>query len=765
MMNRSARSCDRSRTACSAKASARALTVLLWMGAAAPAHSEQSPGRVEPPRSTSPAERELAAPSESDPQSRTKDASVTAADVETITVLGRRGAELPLSGVPAAISVVPRDELLREQATAPRIEDLLSRKVPGFNPTNNGVRQIRGRTAQVFVNGVPVNQQMRAGAGADLGLLPIDQIGGVEVARGANSAYGFGSPGGIIALATPRARSEELALLTRMRVGVNPYHVSRSAQLSFYQSAAQIIGPFDFHVGGSIGYDGLEYDADGDRALAANSPTGLAFNSAEAPLSADASLGYDFGRGGELRFTGTYGRVDVHKAYTSDFTGEYGKNPSSIVRFHPGDAALQRAYTLNLAYQNRLLGSTAKLELLQSEVYSENYGDLFSIDPPTRDEQTNAYRGVRSSLTTPLDRFVEGASATYGFDAMRNRFYRPVFFERGAGMKTAFAPDTTLDVYAPYLQLEVPLGPLRLSAGVRSEHYRGHVDAVDTSASPNPRDRLRLAGGDIDRFTLTLFNAGVTYSLSTDVELYASYTQGAELSQLARAARDVARIDPDRPAAPAASPKLIDAQPAKSDQYEIGLRSSPGDLEYGISAFFTTSDLLSTLQTDPADPTGPLLPLREPRQFYGVEANVRWHIDERWSMGGVFGWYDGRRETPTDKRRPISSRDVPPFLASSFIEFSPVQGWRNTLQLDFRSGRDPFGRNGLPFESEGRIRQLALLHWMTAFDVGRGELAFGIRNLLNEDYFGIASEADLGDAFSYIPEQGTRLTVSYSQPW
>ena len=124
-------------------------------------------------------------------------------DVEDLILVaagGRRGAEVPLSSVPVTISVVPREELLREQATAPRIEDLLGRKVPGFNPTNNGVRQIRGRTAQVFVNGVPVNQQMRAGAGADLGLLPIDQIGGVEVARGANSAYGFGSPGGIIAL-------------------------------------------------------------------------------------------------------------------------------------------------------------------------------------------------------------------------------------------------------------------------------------------------------------------------------------------------------------------------------------------------------------------------------------------------------------------------------------------------------------------------------------------------------------------------------------
>lgn len=52
-----------------------------------------------------------------------------------------------------------------------RVEDLLSHQMPGFNPTSNGVRNIRGRTAQVWVNGAPVNEQLRASSGADLNLL------------------------------------------------------------------------------------------------------------------------------------------------------------------------------------------------------------------------------------------------------------------------------------------------------------------------------------------------------------------------------------------------------------------------------------------------------------------------------------------------------------------------------------------------------------------------------------------------------------------
>jgi iron complex outermembrane receptor protein len=86
-----------------------------------------------------------------------------------ITVLGSRDPSVPLSNAPASITVVPREEIVRQQPIAQRVEDILGRTVPGFNPTNVGVRQIRGRTAQVFINGVPSNASRcasRASSGA-----------------------------------------------------------------------------------------------------------------------------------------------------------------------------------------------------------------------------------------------------------------------------------------------------------------------------------------------------------------------------------------------------------------------------------------------------------------------------------------------------------------------------------------------------------------------------------------------------------------------
>lgn len=44
-----------------------------------------------------------------------------------MTVLGSRDPNVPLSNVPASITVIEREEIAKQQATALRIEDILSR--------------------------------------------------------------------------------------------------------------------------------------------------------------------------------------------------------------------------------------------------------------------------------------------------------------------------------------------------------------------------------------------------------------------------------------------------------------------------------------------------------------------------------------------------------------------------------------------------------------------------------------------------------------
>jgi iron complex outermembrane receptor protein len=656
-----------------------------------------------------------------------------------VTVIGTREANVPLSNVPASVTVVPREEIEKEQITAPRIEDIISRTVPGFNPTNNGVRQIRGRTAQVFLNGTPLNEQLRASSGSDLNVLPPDHLDKIEVSRGANSAYGFGSPGGIIALSTPRAESEELTLTTKLRGSFNPHEPGGSYQTTLYQGASQIVGKLDYHLGGSVGYDGLEFDADGNRALGFESPNGLT-NAREGIGALDGSFGYDLGESGKLRLTAAASYTNVLRGYEIDGLGTYRQVQSSIVRFPPADDSYRRAGALNGSYENAdIWGSAVKLELLASKVDTTAYRSEFGTGRALRDEQTNEYQGFRSSITTPLSGVYEGLSFTYGFDALRNRYFRPVYFSDNGALESFVSPDVTLDSYAPYVQVNMPVGPFLLSGGVRHEEYRG---SAETATGPGG-----IQGGDIRPFDLTLYNAGIVYPLTDAIDLFGSFTQGAEITQLGRAARDAGMAD------------QIDPRPAKSNQYEIGLRKLKSSLRYGVSAFYTESDLLSALQCDGINPC---TPLREPRKFWGIEGSLNWQIDRQWGIGGVVTWYEGTRETETGDTRRIGGSTVPPLLTSAYVDYAPYEWWKNTVSIDYRGERDRFG-DSTDFD-EGRVDRVALLNYGAIFTVGRGEILFGVRNLLNKKYFSIPAEAGNG-GFLWVPEEGTRVSLAYAIRW
>lgn len=670
-------------------------------------------------------------------------------EFDPVTVLGSRRPGAPLSNVPASISIVEEPAIQQELATTSRIEDVLKRQVPGFNPTNEGVRLIRGRTAQVFINGVPVNEQLRASSGNDLTLLLPEQLSRIEVARGASAAYGFGSPGGIIGLTTPRARSAELTLRTEISNSFNTGHPDDSHRAVLYQSASQIRGAFDYHLGAAVGYDGLEYAPNGQLALGFDNAA-LLTNGAEMLHSADTSLGLDLEDLGRLRLSATFNHVDFLATYGL-VEGVYRERFGRLEREPKGEDSFRTAYTVALAWEHDdVLGHAVKIEGFRSDTRIEIVRRAFGTDRRERDEQDNEYSGVRSSATLPLarvvggwfDGLIAGAAVTYGVDYIRNHYARPVFFTDTGELQGWFSPPVTLVSYAPYVQLELPLGDrVRLTGGVRHEIYDGHVESTRGGFGA-------IRGGDLDSFALTLFNAGAVLRLARGLDLYATFAQGAEITQLGRAALEVTSAD------------QLDLEPAKSNQYELGVRGYWRSLALALAGFYTESDLLSAL--DCSDVLRPCRPLREPREFWGIEASTDWTITPEWSIGAVLAWMDGFRDPEGGGRRRIGSREVPPLLVTSYVEYRPWTWWRNRVQLDYRGARDPFG-DSTAF-GEGRVDELLLVNVAVAFDVGRGTLAIGVENLLDEQYTSIPAEAgNIG--FTWLPEEGRRLKVSYSVRW
>jgi len=656
--------------------------------------------------------------------------------LETVTVLGTRQIDVPLSNVPGSITVLDREAIQEEAAISRRTEDILSRTIPGFVP-GDALKQIRGRTAQVFINGVPVNEQLRASAGSDINRLRADQLAGVEVARGANSAYGFGSPGGIIALQTPRAQSEELTLRTTVRESVNPQQIGGSHQASLYQSASQIVGDFDYHLAGAVAYDGLAFDPDGDPANT-SATTAFLGNNEEVIYNFDTSVGLDLRDSGRLRLTGTFGYVDV-KTLLGTNLGVFGQTFGSLFE-EPGGEAFRRTHTVNLSYENAdVLGSTLKVEAFNSNSRDVKETINSGFSPLVRDEQTNEFYGARSSVNTPIELLLEGSSITYGFDYLRNRFFRPRFDLAAGTIFDFISPDVTLESYAPHGQLEIPVENFLLTGGVRHEIYDGDVE---TAVGPGG-----IQGGDIDGFSLTLYNVGVVYFLNDYIDLYGSFSQGAEITQLGRAARS------------ASTAEQIELQPAKSDQFEVGVRWDWANVSGNLAAYFTESDLIADVFCDGINPC---VPLREPREFWGIEAKADWRISRQWALSGVLAWQDGIRELADGDVRRASSDDVPPLLLTANIDYRPFPWWRNTLQFDYFGSRDPFG--GSTAFNEGPVDEELLVNLSVGFDVGPGKLQLGVENLFNNEYVAVINQAS-NSGFSFIPEEGTRVSLSYSMEW
>lgn len=655
-----------------------------------------------------------------------------------VTVLGTREPHMPMSSVPSSITQVGQATVLRDLVTAAPIEDILARNVPGVHPSNVGSRTIRGRTAQIFVNGAPMNEQMRFGSGSDLNTLSPDHLESIEVSRGANSAYGFGSPGGIIALGTPQARSTQLTLNSRVRASANTGHTGGSLQATAYHSAARIVGDFDYHVAVSATRDGTSRTPDGEVANIFSSP-GLFKTGDENIYNFDTNLGLDLGTAGRLRLVATAQSIDYVRYYAFE-GGEYRGAHVTTVLVPTSGLSWRRAGTVNLSYENDdVLGGSLRLEVFGSRVRASRHE---SGDESFRDK--NAYTGFRSAMTTRLDGLQRGAVVTYGLDAIRNDMDDPRHSSTTGALTGRFGPPARLDMWAPYAQLRWPVGATTLSGGVRHERYGGRVGSTGngtvTAADDGP-------GGKMRDFGITLVNLGVLHPLDARHDLHAAYTQGAEVSQIRRAGFVVDH------------PSRIDPQAARSHQLEVGLRRKGDGLTGSATAFYTQSRLMSA--TDCSIPDMPCTPLREPRKVWGLEFAGDWQISPQWKAAGTLTWHDGRRQAmgSADWTR-MSSIDVAPVHGSLTLGYAPAAGQRHDLVIDWRGGRGRIG-DGWPY---GQVDALRLVHLSSSIAAGPGTLELGVHNLLDTTYYSIQAQAYNG-GWVWLPEQGRRVTVGYRVTW
>lgn len=642
-------------------------------------------------------------------------------DPGTIVVTASRsGTEI--ENLPVSASVIEEGALQKQLAQNRNLVSALEFAVPGLSatgPERSGCGiQVRSRQVAFQINGVPINEDLRQGSCTGPFTISPFALARVEVVRGGTALYGSGSPGGIINLITRRGDSPTLEVDALVQTSFNTNNSNDTFTTDLFAGIGQQVGDFDYYVG--LGYTdgGLARDAQGRPTVS------RAFEA----LDAVTSLGLRIGMG-ELRFTGTYHDEEPGRQFDPDGTNIPGTGIGNVVPIAPNpflDQAGDRNITAALSFQHPELFAhdvTVSLFLQDQEIIQrDNFFDAADGDFFFASNRTNARVGLRSTLVRSYALGGGALKTSYGVDYTRNDFQRFIVDPSANQAITGYiTPAFFLETTAIFGQLEYQIDRLTLTGGVRQEWYSGAIE--EEGFDPDlPR---AATPGDFADSKLALFNIGAVYEIADEIQLYASFTQGAELSQLGRAVRGA----PD--------PGSISNAPATSDQYEIGARGRIGSVRFGLAAYRAESDSSAQLQPDPScagQPVCPLIPLRIPERAFGLEADAEWAVSPTLSLSGVLTLQRGEVEdVESGEFIDFSTERAVPVRVTGRAEWKPVAALDLGLQITHFGASSYFSPTQ---EDIGLVDTEAytLVSASAGYDLGPATIYVAADNLLDEAY-------------------------------
>lgn len=667
---------------------------------------------------------------------------------ESVIIVTATRSGTAIESLPVSVSVVDEEDLQEQLRQNRNVLSALEFTVPGLSIQEPESRsscgsQIRGRNASFQINGVPVNEDLRQGScTAPFALTPF-AIERVEVVRGGTALYGAGAPGGIINLITRRASGRDLEVDFTAQTSFNT-DVSRDTfTTDLYLGAGQDLGAVDYYIG--AGY------TDGGRSRSA---TGLpVFSSEFEAFDLIGSFGLEIGQA-TLRFTGTFHDEDVGRSFYPDGTllpgsddvanivevsphpqlGEAGdRNATAALSFNHPDL-LAHDVTLSLFYQDQRI-------VQRDNFFSVDFGDDFFAS-----NRENSRFGARSTFVRSYALGAGELKTSYGLDYTRNDFFRFIVDPVGEDTVTGYiTPAFYLETVAPFAQIEFTAGPVTLTGGVRHEWYSGAIeeDGFDPTL---PR---AATPGDFANSELTLWNAGAIYQISDFAQIYGSFSQGAELSQLGRAARG------------ALDPSTISNEPATSDQYELGLRGETGNLSYGLAGYFSESDSSSQIQPDPScagETFCPLIPLRIPERTWGVEAQAQWSALENLQLTGVFTLQRGEVfDEATGEWISFSTDRAVPLRITARADWQPIETVGVGFQVNHYGASSFFTptQETIGFAESSAV---TLASADISYDAGPITIYAAADNLFDEVYVNPAGQNDPFN-FSNYQAPGRRVTL------
>lgn len=565
--------------------------------------------------------------------------------METIVVTATRSAK-NIADIAGTVYSIPRQEIEKQSNAGKSTSDILGVLIPsltaGSGTTSNYGMTMRGRVVQYMIDGVP--QTGYRDLSRQLNSISPAMIERIEVVSGASSIYGSGATGGIINIITRRGGDEPLSFETKL--GVTSGNNIKSDAMAYEVSQVMNFNQGDVKgtLGASYAKRGEFQDSHGKRIGPEVAQTDRQDTDT---LDLNGRVSWKIADGQNLSFGANY----FHDEQDSEYGPDYGSNLAVLLQgqtpslhavkgLQLDEQPLTERYGFNTQYENQdFLGHHLNVEAYYRNEVARFYPSVNGFDHPSlktflvsQSESEMEVLGARVALQKDFDVANKTLGLTYGVDyenekdsATFRRYDLNTFMQSNglnfkAQGKYGFGPDVETSKIGAFVQAQMDVTDrIGVQAGVRQEYVESKVAAStpyseQVVANDVPGYQAKtLNGGKIDH-DATLFNLGAVYHLTDEQQLFANFSQGANLPDVQRMLRDV-------PAGFEVSNKSI--QPIKVNSYEVGWRKqSATGLNAGLSAFYNDSNKSIKF----GQPNFTIDVVDTDERVYGLEGNMSYQL-------------------------------------------------------------------------------------------------------------------------------------------
>lgn len=666
-----------------------------------------------------------------------------------------------ISSIPESITVITGKEIQKQVALSNGdLGSALGKLVPGYSVGNQSMsnygQNLRGRKASVLVDGVPQNPIFDPGK--NLAVIDPAMIERIEIIRGATAIYGDAATGGIIHIITKKPTDGAPVNVTTLGADVSLTHPGDSLGANLKHTLSGKNDQLSYLLGAAVQKNGGWFDADGDR-IAPNPHRDGGLSDTD-QYNIFAKLGFDIDENQKISANLNLFQNLQKTDYIGDMSQRYvnnGDKARAVSGLHMSDPVGVRNIAGGFDYNNaNIFGSKLHAQLFYKDYWARSnpFDDFGTAVYQDKIESTKT--GGRLEFDTPI--IDNKLSVLWGTDYTHERIAQKVkemdlalyqssngLIYKSNGVEKYWLSPYTQDNFALFTQAEFkPIETLVLRAGVRHERVDLDIPSFVTLSNRS------IVGGDLD-FSTTLFNAGLVYYWTDNINTFANFSQGFSLPDVRQRLRSApvnGRVE------------NLNIEPEEVDNYEIGIRGDWANINTSLSVFYNKSDLGAN---PPANFNLPVV--RAPERIYGIEATLDWQITETFKSGGTFTYSEGKQDLATDTVGYVylnNQRIRPPKL-TAYIEHQTLPNWTNRIQLLASGKRNRFDNSTASFKRE--VNGYTTLDYMSEIKFNKNSLLIGVENILNKQYFTPQSQQFLEGDVTHAAARGATLSATYILNW